>query len=116
MRGFRQYETLRIKYIQYFPKKRKKQLFNPVYKRISDEKLYLLIKNYIEEKRKMDGYQWASAEKTAEKFQVKKDRIKKIFMKLNQEGLLSKAHKKSNIDSDIWSANSYTITKEDNNV
>ena len=73
----------------------------PVYKRINDEKLYILVKEKIlllrnEWIKKKDTDQYAKcyvcAENIAKELQVKTHRIKIIFQKLNQEGILSLSH------------------------
>lgn len=65
----------------------------PIYKRRSDIQLYELVKSYIIEFSKKTptehpAIRWITAEEVAKIFQVKTHRVKHIFSKLNQEGLM----------------------------
>lgn len=64
----------------------------PIYKRIKFDKLYSLVREYIlEQKEDKEKRDFVFAEDVAKYFQVKKHKMKEVFKKLNQEGILSQA-------------------------
>ena len=124
--SFAEYKTWRCDHCNGRKKKEKDGVFRPkkqkpIYKRISDEKLYELVRNEILEISKTKTF-FVTAEKIAEKFQVKKHRVKHVFMKLNQEGILSRGENKPPHDSrrsiwpgggdNSWQATIYYIRKD----
>jgi len=85
-----EYNTWRCDHCNGPKSKGKGRRSKPIYKKIKKDKLYQLVKEYvlnIKLKKKT-----ITAEEVAEKLQVKKHYITQIFMKLNQEGILSQAH------------------------
>jgi len=94
----------------------------PIYKKIKKDKLYSMVKEHILQLRILNKTT-VTAEKIAERFQVKKHEITQIFAKLNQEGILSQAHNHpphdcrratSFIDygnDNSWGASRYNIRK-----
>ena len=82
----------------YIETKKGRKKIKPIYKRIKNDKLYELVKNYII-KLKKENIEYVYAEKIAEKFKVKKHRIKVVFMLLNKESILGQAENKPPHDS-----------------
>lgn len=88
-----EYEVFRCDHCNGPKIKEGKKRLKPIYKRIKEEKLYDLVKSHILAiKKDPDITNKIFAEKIAEHFQVKTHRIIKIFMKLNQEGIISQAY------------------------
>lgn len=112
-----EYQTFSCRHCNKKPKGRGKRL-PPTYKRMSDEKLYQMVLDEFSKYKKANKLV-VTVEKIAKMCQVKVYRVEQIFMKLNQEGILSQAHnapphdckreKGSFCNDSSWCASSYTI-------
>jgi ribosomal protein S25 len=112
-----EYQTFSCRHCKAKPSGRGKRP-RPTYKRTSDEKLYQRVLDQIY-KYKKENKMVVTVEKIARICQVKVHRVKKLFMKLNQEGILSQAHNAPPHDckrdrysfchDSSWCASTYTI-------
>ena len=91
----------------------------PSYRRISNKDLYELIKCEIRHRQQIKKLH-VTAEEIAERCRVKVHRVKKVFMKLNQEGLMTRAFNRPPHDSrrelgwghdNSWGASIYYINE-----